>query len=125
MRQGGPAAHGRLCDLRSQAYPTGEQIVKALRPSFDAPVCGPHWVTSSRVVKGPRGRWSLDYFIRTPQQRRRDCQAERLGRLKVDNQLKGGRLLDRQFTRLRTLQQLVDVDGRTPPPLDHIGSVGQ
>src|SRR5262249_41373665 len=39
---------------------------------------------------------SLDHLIRPRQQRRRDRQPERPGRLEVDHQLESGRLLDRQ-----------------------------
>jgi hypothetical protein len=39
----------------------------------------------------------LDHLIRAPQERRRDRQAERLGRLEVDHQLELRRLLDGQI----------------------------
>src|SRR6266852_2793167 len=51
----------------------------------------------------------LDDFIRPLQQRRRDCQAEGLGGLEVDNQLELGRLLDGEIAGLGALEDLVDV----------------
>ena len=53
----------------------------------------------------------LDHFIRPPQHRRRDRQAERLRSLEVDDKLKLGGLLDGEVCRLRTLQDLVDQGG--------------
>src|SRR5215467_8730420 len=106
--------------LRSQAYPTGEQIVNALRPSFDAPVRGQHWVTSSRVVKGLRGRWSLDYFICPREKRRWNRQAERFGSLEVDHQLQLRRLLHGQVGGFQTLENLVDVSRDAPIRMSNV-----
>jgi hypothetical protein len=46
---------------------------------------------------------SFDDFVGTGEDQRRDRQAKFLGGLKVDDQLKGGRLLDRQIGRIDPL----------------------
>src|SRR5437773_1162194 len=65
----------------------------------------------------------LDHFIRPPQQRRRDRQAERLGGLEVDDQLEFGRLLHGEIGGLRAFQDLVDVLGRSTVQLTSIPTV--
>jgi hypothetical protein len=53
----------------------------------------------------------LNHLIRPPQQRRRDRQAEGLGRLEVDDQLELRRLLDGKLARVFALQDPVHVSG--------------
>jgi hypothetical protein len=48
-------------------------------------------------------------LIRPRQQRRRDCEAEGLGGLEIDDEIELGGLLDRQATRLAAFENLVDV----------------
>src|SRR5262249_27891412 len=59
----------------------------------------------------------LDYLIRSQQQRWRDGEAERLGRLEVDHELELRGLLDGQIGRLRALENLIDVGGGAPPDI--------
>src|SRR5215510_1956643 len=56
----------------------------------------------------------FDYLIRPQQDRLWDSQAERLGGLEVDDQLKLGGILDRQVRRLYPLQDFVHVVGGVP-----------
>src|SRR2546426_1771626 len=53
----------------------------------------------------------LDHLVRPSQHRRRDRQAERLGRLEVNHQLELRRLLHGEVSRFSTFQDLVDIDG--------------
>src|SRR5712692_3066979 len=57
---------------------------------------------------------SLNYLVRPLQQSLRDRQPERLRRLKVDDQLELGGLLDGQIRRLRPLENLVHVARGAP-----------
>jgi hypothetical protein len=56
----------------------------------------------------------LNHFVGAHEDRPRNRQAERPRGLQVDDKLALRRLLDRQFARLRTLEDLVDVDSGTP-----------
>ena len=49
--------------------------------------------------------------------------AERFRRLEVDDELEGGGLLDRQFARLRSFQNPVDISRRPTREIDEIGGV--
>src|SRR6516162_2406138 len=63
-------------------------------------------------------RMSLfDHLVGADEQCRRHGDPERFSRLKIDNYVKFGRPLDRKFTELRTLQNLVDESGC---PIIHI-----
>src|SRR5215510_438210 len=57
---------------------------------------------------------SFDDVVRLQDERRGNGQAYGLGGLAIDNQLERRRLLDRKITRLRALQDLVNVSGGTP-----------
>src|SRR5262249_61741459 len=67
------------------------------------------------------GRWSrhrgmldvsfLDHLIGPPKERRRDCKAERLGRLEVDHELELCWLLDWKFAGFGAPENLVYVGG--------------
>src|SRR5438128_10007634 len=68
-------------------------------------------------------RWSstlLDHLIRPQQERLRDREAEGLGGLEVDHQLKSRGLLNGKLRRLRSPQDLVDEIRR---PTVHFGKV--
>src|SRR5262252_8449753 len=56
----------------------------------------------------------LNHLIRSCQQRRRNRQAKRLGRLEVDDQVELRRLLDRQIGGLGPLQDFVYIRGGSP-----------
>src|SRR5262249_29523287 len=60
-------------------------------------------------VMAESGAGSLDDLVGSQQNRLRDHQAERPGGLKVDHQLEGRRLLDRQIGGLGTLEDLSHV----------------
>ena len=60
---------------------------------------------------------SLNDLVRPLQQRRRDREAERLGRLEVDDELEFGRLLDRQVGGLGPLEDPIRIEfGLFPEP---------
>jgi hypothetical protein len=52
---------------------------------------------------------SFDHLVGARQQRSGDFEAERLGGRKIDDEIKLGRLLDRDVGRLRSAQDLVDI----------------
>src|SRR4030095_4996282 len=66
----------------------------------------------------------LDHLIRPRQQRRRDRQAERLGGLEVDDQLELGGLLDRKVSRLRPLENAIDIARHAPVHVREAYAVG-
>jgi hypothetical protein len=57
---------------------------------------------------------SLDHLVGQHQDRLRDCHAKSPGRLEIADQLERRRLTDRQVSRLRALQDAIDV-GRGLP----------
>src|SRR5712691_2020429 len=77
-------------------------------------------VRSSRLLCGR----SLNHFIRTCQNRRRQRQAEGLGGLHVDDQLELRWLLDWQVAWLRSFENLVHVCGGVPVHRGEIRRVG-
>ena len=62
----------------------------------------------------------FDHLIGAGEQIVRNCKAERLGGLEIDNNLELGRPLYRQIARLRALHNLVDERSRAP---EHVGKV--
>ena len=52
---------------------------------------------------------SFNHLIGSGKQRRRDVEAEGLGRNQVDDEIEFGRLFDRDFAGLRPTQNLVDI----------------
>src|SRR5262249_37105758 len=54
---------------------------------------------------------SLDHLVGASKQRRRNLETERLGGRKVYDEIELSRLLDRDVTRLRAAQNLVDIIG--------------
>src|SRR5712672_1894847 len=67
---------------------------------------------------------SFDHPICADQHALWDRQAERLGRLQVDHELELGRLLERDVTRLRTLEDLVDESRRASGHRGEVALVG-
>src|SRR6516162_11478995 len=80
-------------------------------------------VWHSDAARGPSTP-SLDYLVGDGEQRRRHVEAESLGSLKIDDQLVLSRGLHRQIAGLFPLEDTVDVGGRTPKDLCHVGAVG-
>src|SRR5262249_19429249 len=66
---------------------------------------------------------SLNDLICAGEQRRRDRQPQRLGRLEVDDELEVGGLLDRQVAGLGALEDLVDVAGRASLELESVRTI--
>jgi len=65
---------------------------------------------------GRVGRAILDDLVCPPQHRRRNCEAERLGCLQIDDQLELGRLLDGEIGGLitaKTLERAIARDTRS------------
>src|SRR5499427_9956913 len=58
-----------------------------------------------------------DHLVRPPQQRLRNRQAQRSGSLEIDDELKGRRLLDGQFSRPGAAQDAVYIERQTLEPL--------
>src|SRR5262245_66573739 len=64
----------------------------------------------------------FDHLVGAREQRRRNCEAERLCSLEVDYQLVLVRRLHREVGRLLTFKNAVDVIGRLPVLIDQIGA---
>src|SRR6185503_10151331 len=60
---------------------------------------------------------SLNHLIRALQQRRWDREPQRLRGLRVEDQFEFGRLLDREFPWLSSLEDLVHIRRGAPPPI--------
>src|SRR5438552_15881380 len=89
-----------LCADRSTAYP-----VSCIR------------------VRSAHGN-SLDHLIGNGEQRGRNAESERCGRLAVDRQLEFGRLLDREIARLLAFEDAIDTRRRLPVRLRRVDAVG-
>src|SRR5262249_30440918 len=75
-----------------------------------------HYLNSARVR-------SVDHLVRPQQQRGRDREAERLGGLHVDDEIKFRGLLDGQVSGLGALEDLVNVGRGTPKQLSAARSI--
>jgi hypothetical protein len=58
---------------------------------------------------------SFDHLVGAGEDRLWNGEAEGSGGFEVENQLEFGRLFNRQFRRLGSLQDFVDIRGRAPP----------
>src|SRR5712691_142092 len=67
---------------------------------------------------------SFDHLVGALLKMQRHVEAERLGGLEVDHQLVLDRRLHRQVCRLLTLEDAIDVTGRTPKIIGQVRSVG-
>jgi hypothetical protein len=74
---------------------------------------------------GARHRGSADDLVGLEEEGRGDREAEGLGRLEVDDELKLWGLLDREVTWLGAPQNLVDIDGPTADHVRHTRRVGE
>ena len=106
------------------AGPPAPRMPKDMGPALDL----------GEASKG-KGRWanpaalcvrrrdaSLDHLVRSHQDRLRHGEAERLGGLQVDNQLKFGWLLNRQVGRLCALEDFSSIDTELAIYIDEAGS---
>ena len=73
---------------------------------------------------GARRRGSADHLIRLEEEGGRDRQAQCLGGLEVDDQLKFRGLLDGKIRRAGTAKDLVDVRRRASPQVGQTRAVG-
>src|SRR5262249_22931512 len=71
-------------------------------------------VWHSDAARGPSTP-SFDHLVGAGEQRRRHVEAERLGRLEVDDKFEARGLLDRQISRFRAFENLVH-EGSCPTP---------
>src|SRR5262245_134597 len=66
---------------------------------------------------------SFDHLVGAGENRVWHGQAEGLGGLEIDDELEPGRQLDRQLARLGTLEDAIDIGGRTPVAVGEVLAV--
>src|SRR5262249_32606308 len=65
----------------------------------------------------------FDHLVGAGENRIRHGQAEGLGGLEIDDELEPGRQLDRQLARLGTIEDAIDIGGRTPVAVGEVLAV--
>ena len=119
-------------DLAPRGHRRGhshEAVERPGVPSDNGGRCGPHCALLNarrcsavhtrgkvmmRAPSSALGLISLDHLIRPQQQRRRDGEAEGLGRLEVDDQFELRGLLDGEVGGFRAFEDLVHISRGTP-----------
>src|SRR5262245_9996166 len=66
---------------------------------------------------------SFDHLVGASENRIRHGQAEGLGGFKIDDELEPGRQLNRQLARLGTIEDAIDIGGRTPVAVGEVLAV--
>src|SRR6516162_1511220 len=77
----------------------------------------------SFIFELPSAFTSFDYLIGAGEQRRRHFEIEHPCGLSVNDKLELAHLLDRQFPRLRTLENATGIDADNTPRIRDVGSV--
>src|SRR5262249_46491421 len=81
------------------------------------------FVPKAAVSNRSKAAWLFDHLVGAGEQRGRNFEAERPGRLEVDHQLEFGRLHDRQVSRLRPFENSAGVDTSEAPSVRAAGAV--
>src|SRR3984893_8883089 len=68
--------------------------------------------------------YSFQHLVGPREQRWRNGKAERLGGLQIDDQSKSGRLVNWDFARLGSVEDLVDIIGHAPPGFADVALIG-
>src|SRR5438128_12555405 len=97
-----------------RGFPVAKTPIRATLIGCALATSGTASVPSS-VHRGTLAGPSPDNLVRSDQERLGNGQAEGLGRFEVDHQLKFCRLLHGEVSRLRTLEDFVDVGGGALP----------
>src|SRR5437879_9730897 len=97
------------CSFSSRSFVNGPSMCSTSWLHLDGE---PHGDSTTNRDEEMFGSSLLNNLIRPQQQRRRDRQAKRLGRLEIDHQLVLRRLLDWKIGRLGALQDLINVSRR-------------
>ena len=84
---------------------------RARRMIFLVIAVGPAFFSDLRPLTSDLRLLSLDYSVRSRQHIRRNRQADLLGGLEIDHQLKLRRRFNRQVSRLRSFEDFIHVSG--------------
>src|SRR5262245_965660 len=70
------------------------------------------------------GNALFDHLVGASEQRRGHGEAERIGGREINEEIEFGRLLDRDVSRLRSAQNLIDQVGSSAPHVSPVRSIG-